>query len=342
MKIGIVTFHDADNFGAQLQSYGLQAALESLGAESCFLDFPEKKAPAEVPASPLMQRILQHRAKRQKLFADFRDAYLNRAAFDESQVHAFDFFIAGSDQVWNPSITGGEGKYLLSFAPASKRCSYAASFGTNVLPESCRDYFSRELGQFQQISVREKSGAALVSGLTGTTPRVDLDPSMLVKASQWEKMMAPSKTDMPYLLLITVQNDTNLLKLATQMAKERNLELKVISAAFFPPVGFQPWSDVSVCDWLRLIHDADLVISSSFHGLVFSILFHREFYVNPLVSDLADRNSRVTELLEMLDISDRTAGITTEALDWVKIDERITQLRAESMVYLKSLIGETK
>lgn len=340
MKIGIITFHDADNFGAQLQSYGLQTALESLGAECCFLDFPGKKTTVDTPSSPLMQRILQHQANRQKLFADFRDAYLKRVAFDENLVHGCDLFLAGSDQVWNPAITGGEGKYLLTFAPANKRCSYAASFGRNALPGNCQDSFSRELRQFRKISVREKSGVELVSCMTGTKPRVDIDPSMLLHAAQWEKMLAPSKTEKSYLLLITVQNDMHLLRMATQMAKDRNLDLKVISASFFPPVGFQSWSDVSVCDWLRLVHDADVVISSSFHGLVFSILFHREFYVNPLVSELADRNSRITELLEMLDISDRSAGATAEALDWVKIDTRIAVLRAESIGYLKSLVED--
>lgn len=338
MKIGIVTFHDADNFGAMLQSYGLQSTLQDLGAESCFLDFPENKAPAQTPDSPLMQRILQHREHRQMLFSRFRETYLNCAPFDENQVENYDLFVAGSDQVWNPEITGGHGKYLLTFAPAEKRCAYAASFGTPELPENCQAYFARELKQFRHISVREESGIALVQKLTGKQARVDIDPSMLVEASQWEQMMAQPKTDKPYLLLITVQNDMNLLRLATQIAKDRDLELKVISASFFPPLGFQPWSDVSVTDWLRMVHDAQAVISSSFHGLVFSILFHKEFYSNPLVSGLADRNSRVTELMETLGIPERPAGIEASPVDWEQVDSRLGALRSEARTYLKTLV----
>lgn len=338
MKIGIVTFHDADNFGAMLQSYGLQSSLQKLDAQSCFLDFPSVKSSSEVPSSPLMQRILQHREKRQKLFADFRDTYLNCDAFDEGQEKDYDLFIAGSDQVWNPEITECAGKYLLTFAPAEKRCAYAASFGTPELPESCAEYFAKELSQFRHISVREKSGVDLVRKLTGAEAHVNIDPSMLVKASDWEKMMAEPKTDKPYLLLITVQNDMNLLRTATQMAQERGLELKVISASFFPPLGFQPWSDVSVTDWLRLVHDAEAVISSSFHGLVFSILFHKEFYSNPLVSGLADRNSRVTELMETLGISERPAGVAAEPVDWEHVENRLSSLRDEAEEYLKSLV----
>ena len=341
MKIGIVTFHDADNFGAMLQSYGLQSALQQLGAETSFLDFPTVKAPAEVPASPLMQRILQHRERRQALFAQFRNTYLHCAPFDGSQADQYDLFVAGSDQVWNPTITGAEGKYLLNFAPAAKRCAYAASFGTPALPENCEAYFSHELKQFKHISVREQSGTALVRKLTGTQARVDIDPSMLVESAAWEQLMAEPKTDKPYLLLITVQNDMNLLKLATQMANDRGLELKVISASFFPPLGFQPWSDVSVTDWLRLVHDAQAVISSSFHGLVFSILFHKEFYSNPLVSGLADRNSRVTELMELLNLPARPAGVAAPAVDWTDVEERLAALRADSRAYLKTLVEET-
>lgn len=338
MKIGIVTFHDADNFGAMLQSYGLQSALQELGAQPSFLDFPADSVPAETPSSPLMQRILQHREHRQLLFRQFREKYLQCAPFTAHQAEDYDLFIAGSDQVWNPAITGAAGKYLLSFAPDAKRCSYAASFGTPSLQENCKAYFSGELARFQHISVREKSGIALIKELTGAEARVDIDPSMLVEAAQWEQMMAPSKAEKPYLLLITVQNDMNLLRLATQLANQQGLELKVISASFFPPLGFQPWSDVSVGDWLRLIHDAQAVISSSFHGLVFSILFHKEFYSNPLVSGLADRNSRVTELMELLDLPDRPAGTDAAPISWEKVDGRLAALRKESMAYLKALV----
>ena len=338
MKIGIVTFHDAHNFGAMLQSYGLQHTLQELGAQSCFLDFPVTKAPAETPSSPLMQRILQHREHRQALFSQFRKTYLNCAPFDGSQTKNYDLFVAGSDQVWNPEITAGAGKYLLTFAPANKRCAYAASFGTPELPENCKAYFAKELKQFRHISVREKSGIDLVQKLTGMPACVNIDPSMLVEASRWEQMMAKPKTDTPYLLLITVQNDMNLLRLATQIAQDRGLELKVISASFFPPLGFQPWSDVSVTDWLRMVHDAQAVISSSFHGLVFSILFHKEFYSNPLVSGLADRNSRVTELMETLGIPERPAGVAAEPVDWAQVDSRLAALRTDAKTYLKTLV----
>lgn len=341
MKVGIVTFHDADNFGAMLQSYGLQTALQKLGAQSSFLEFPAKAAAAETPASPLMQRILQHREHRQQLFEDFRNTYLNREPFTAEQAKDYDLFVSGSDQVWNPAITGAEGKYLLTFAEPAKRCAYAASFGTAALPENCEAYFAGELRKFHRISVREMSGAELVKKLTGAEARVDLDPTMLMDGTQWEPLMAEPKEQTPYLLLITVQNDMNLLRLATQLAEARGLKLTVISASFFPPLGFQPWSDVSVGDWLRLVHDAEVVLSSSFHGLVFSILFHKEFYSNPLVSGLEDRNSRVTDLMELLGIPARPAGREAAPLDWELLDARLAALRADSWAYLKTLVEET-
>lgn len=338
MKVGIVTFHDADNFGAMLQSYGLQSALRKLGAQSSFLDFPAKAAAQEAPASPLMQRILQHREHRQQLFADFRKQYLNCEPFDGSQAEEYDLFIAGSDQVWNPAITGGEGKYLLTFAPGEKRSAYAASFGTAALPENCRAYFADQLQKFSHISVREKSGAELVETLTGKQPRVDLDPTMLMEGAQWEPLMAQPKETEPYMLLITVQNDMNLLRMATKLAESRQLKLKVISASFFPPLGFQPWSDVSVGDWLRLVHDAQVVLSSSFHGLVFSILFHKEFYSNPLISGLEDRNTRITDLMDMLGLPARPAGMEAAPVDWASVDDRLAALREDSWSYLKTLV----
>lgn len=337
MKIGIATFHNEDNFGAVLQAFGLQKALEALGHNALLIDFPSKKEDASLPSSPLMKRILQNQAIRKENFKAFRIANLKTEAISIDKLDSYDIFITGSDQVWNPAITGGKREYLLSFAEDRKRFSYAASFGSSKIGEAYRELFSSEIKKFNRVSVREKSGIELVKELSGREAESHLDPSLLLTRDEYEKVMAPQMESKPYLLLITVQNDIKLLSLAKAEAEKRGLELKTITASFFPQLGFDSWSGVKVEDYLRLIMDAELVLTSSFHGLAFSLIFEKEFMINPLINSLKTRSSRLSELMDALEIGERTLGEPLSPLDWDRIKAKLDKLRGDAYSYLKEI-----
>ena len=341
MKIGILTFHEASNYGALLQSYALQEALIKLGAEPQFVNI-RRKAQSQAPvASPFAKRIQDMKEKRDALFAAFRDKYLKQSQLFEMQDDidsAFDAFIAGSDQVWNLSIPEVDARYFLPFAKPEKRFSYAASFGSSSVPESSREWISKQLSLFNQITVREENGKALVKDLTGKDAKVCVDPVFLLDTDQWKAIADADKDpdSSPYLLLFLLQFDPAFVQMAQQAAKEKNLALKVVTAGFMPQLGFEAWTNTSVNRWVSLISNAGHVYSDSFHAMAFSLMFGKKLNRKPLGGDLAKRNGRTEELLSLM-------GLDTDPAKTIQADpgllkERLSERRASSFDYLKEIV----
>ena len=342
MKTGIVTFFDHDNYGAMLQAYALRKKLMSFGTEAEFLSFAADgpvEGPAPAVMTPLLKKIRQESDRRHASFCEFRSKYLPSAAFSEKIADNYDRFVAGSDQIWNPEITKKDDRYFLPFARPEQKISYAASFGKTDFSAEEKAEMRPLLESFGEcLSMREQEGAALVKEITGKEIPVCVDPVLLTKEDDWNELCRKREAE-PYLLLITVQNDTFLLKEAKKLAEEKGLAFKVITASFFPPVGFAPWSGVGVTDWLDLLRNASFVVTSSFHGLAFSVIFEREFLFYPLQNELAGRNGRMTELLEDLELTDRKRT-SEEPICWEKVREKKAILSARSEEFLRVSLGK--
>ena len=342
MKIGILTFHEASNYGALLQSYALQQALIKLGAEPQFVNI-QRKAQNQAPvASPFAKRIQDMKEKRDALFSQFQDKYLKQSQLFGMQDDidgAFDAFIAGSDQVWNLSIPEVDARYFLPFAKPGKRFSYAASFGSSSVPESSREWISKQLSLFKEITVREENGKALVKDLTGKDAKVCVDPTFLLDRDEWKAIADADKEDsqQPYLLLFLLQFDPAFVQMAQQAAKEKNLALKVVTAGFMPQLGFDAWISTSVNRWVSLISNAEHVYSDSFHAMVFSLMFGRKLNRKPLGGDLAKRNGRTEELLALMGLETDPAKTIQADPDFVK--EKLSERRASSFDYLKGIVN---
>ena len=180
MKIGILTFHDADSYGAVLQAYALQQTLSKLGANSEFvqIQMPRTAAPAQSvtgAAAVFARRMQTESKKREALFADFRQKHMriSRSYQPADPIDDdYDCFIAGSDQIWNFRIPGADARYFLPFAKPEKRYSYAASFGAEALPEKAAAWVADQLSRLRSISVPEgkridRTGG---TGLSGSHP----------------------------------------------------------------------------------------------------------------------------------------------------------------------------
>lgn len=284
MKIGIVTYFKHSNYGAVLQSYALQKALEEKSVEAYHVDFGDKEPEPKKSPIPAIQKINNNLLKRNSHFKDFRDKYLNIKPYSKELVDATDAFIVGSDQVWNRNIPGWDNRYFLPFSPSNKKNSYAASIGQAVT-EKEKDFIWENIKDFKVLSTREK--------YFDNVPTV-LDPTFLLPKTAWEQFVTEKESN--YLLLIMIQNDTNLFNKYKKYASDNNLELKIITASYFPALGFNSWSEISVIDWLNLIYNAQKVVTTSFHGLAFSIIFNKNVEVAELGGDLASRNNRLYEL----------------------------------------------
>ena len=349
MRAGLVTFHEADNFGAVLQAYALQQTLTGLGADSLFVSFSNKAKkqetylPAKGPTALFAQRIVSEGKKREELFRQFREQYMKCSVDydlkDKASINKdFDCFIAGSDQIWNFRIPEVDERFFLTFAEDKKKYSYAASFGTEEFPEKGKTWCTEQLNSFQKISVRESSGQKIVKELTGRDAEVSLDPTLLLSKEDWLKI-ASDQGDKPYYLLFMVKYDAELHKRAKEKAESDGMELRIITAAFMPQCGFPSWSQVSVSDWVGLMAHSSGTFTNSFHGTAFSLMFERPVAVAGNAGELAKRNGRMEDILGKAGLPEAMDGglAVPEA---GKIEDNLKEDRERSIRYLKDVLAD--
>lgn len=308
MKIGLLTFHRADNMGAMLQAFALQQSITDMGADCEFVDFPimDKPTLAETFSSNMknadyfVKKVAEEGRKRRFFFSDFREKYLkiSRVYNDTSHLNAdYDLFIAGSDQIWNFSVGDTDERYFLPFAENCKRYSYAASFGGDEVSDKKKQFVCEELSRFKKISVREKSGAKIVSELIGRETVICLDPVFLLSGDEWVRQMNLCDSKEHYVFVYMVQYSNVLVDDAKTYAMENGCGVRIMTSFFTPRAGFEAWSGYGVRDFLALVKGAQKVFTNSFHGMAFSIIFEKEFMVYPLTGNLKTRNDRIRELL---------------------------------------------
>lgn len=346
MKVGILTFHMADSYGAVLQAHALQHILETLGADCEFVNIRMPRVSAASsqtyvsPAAAVFARKLQAEGKkRADRFTAFRDTYMKMSQeyMPEDPIDRdYDLFIAGSDQIWNFRIPGADARYFLPFAAPEKRCSYAASFGSDKIPEKAKSWVASQLKQFRSVSVREASGCSIVRELTGKEASVHLDPTLLPGRSYWQSLTSDDQGE-DYELLFQLKYDENLYMRAKAHAESNGRKLKVITAAFMPKLGMEAWNSTGVNDWLTAIRHAKCVFTNSFHGMVFSVIFGRRFHIGLLTGELSSRNGRLVNMLNLL-------GLDTALEEIVEPDDTsvwncLEEKRQESVNYLRGLIN---
>ena len=323
MKAGILTFHQADSYGALLQALALQRTVGKLGADSEFITVTEDRrsdGPEPVAAGPgaiFAKRIMEEGAARARLFEGFRKEHLKCAP---------------------PCSKSGlrlEADFL-TFAPPEKRFSYAASFGSEDIPEKAKSWCAEQLSAFSGLSVREESGRKIIKDLTGREAEVSLDPTLLLDETEWAEL-ATCPEEKPYFLLFMLKFDPVLLARAKKASAESGCRLRTVSAAFMPQLGFGSWSGVSVEDWIGLIAGSSGVFTNSFHGTVFSLLFGRPVSVALLGGELSGRNGRITELLSLAGAEDALNGslVTIPEGGFSKL---ISAEKERSLAYLKEIL----
>lgn len=356
MKTGIVTFHDADNYGAVLQAYALQEILRNKGADAECIRFTED-VPVPVPPEPVSpdrearlknyprlalkrDAMAEHREKRARLFEAFREEYLRLsrpyAPHERSALgSAYDRFIVGSDQVWNYEIIGQDERYFLPFAPDRKKTAYAASFGLSGLPERLHGYYAERLRSFASISVREESGRGMVKDLVGRDVPLCLDPTLLPGREMWTTFAAQGRETGPRIVLYLIDVDMELIALAETLAASKNLPIKLITANMQARFGAGYWSDTGVVNFVSQLMQAEEVLTDSFHGLAFSLIFRKNFHIGSRVTQ-TPRYGRLHTLLELTGLRSRVGGAPEKPIiDWLRVEKRLETQRAASLSFLR-------
>lgn len=383
MNVGILTFHFSDNYGAALQAYALRRWLIEQGHRASFIDYRpahiEHGGQLSLPTSPaklkanlkvvylatsaFLHRHFGHRDQHHK-FVRFRERFLglygDAAPRDDSAwlkaAQAFDLIIAGSDQIWSPSQHHGfDPNYFLDFALPlrARKISYAASFGRDRLSSSEAAQLPDLLQHFDAISVREASGVALVERATGHRPANVPDPTLLLSSYAeltQQARTAPEQAQDGYVFCYGLRSPDNVRQTAELVA--RQLGCPILS----PHNPHRRWVEIGRTvypdpgEWVSLVQHARCVVTNSFHGTVFALLFKKPFVVAGLTGDKAAANARALNLLRAVGLEHRFAptfsapnvqAMMADEIDWASVDQRLAELRDAGTAFLRTQLQAT-
>lgn len=319
MKIGILTFQTTNNYGAILQSYALQKVLKDHGHQPEIIDYRcayiakpyrlenlKKKGLAGYLFSLIGYLCYLPRTKRSNQFR--RHMQYSKPYFIETMQEAdgiYDMYIVGSDQVWNHKLTNEDMHYLLDFVKDDrKKFSYAASIGVSEITGELADRYRELLRKFNMISVRERQGGEIVQDLTGREAQVVLDPTLLLPAKEWMKVAKIPQIQEDYILVYQLGISKKLVSFAEKLSKETGLRVIYIP---FPLGGAMKCTcqwHIGPAEWLGLFYKAAYIVTDSFHGTAFSILFNKPFYTEA-AGQHKGVGSRLFHLLSMFQLTDR-------------------------------------
>jgi len=348
------------NYGARLQAYALQSAISSLGFECELVNFKRRQDQRITESLRHLKQGKIGQGTRELLiefmniqknirFKSFTNNFINISpvtCFNQADLanlsERYTAVICGSDQVWNPTITQeSQLCYLIDF-PAKEsmhRISYAASLGSDTLDKSWENTFSMCLKKFDAISVREKSACALISALVGKEIPSVLDPTLLLSREQWSKYASNVQIKEPYLLVYSFGFPPGVEKLIEQFAKNKGLKIVTFHKLRHFSNELNRYPNAGPREFLGLFSKADFVITNSFHGTAFSLIFKKPFF-----SVTNKRGSRLKDLLTDLGIENRivfSEGIKDALFDeaeinYAEVDRRLSLLREHSMNFLKN------
>lgn len=296
MRIGIITFHRAINYGAALQCWALQKYLEKTGNTCCVIDYRCENVERTYKILNLKEYLRRNGLKskmgyllsrlrhwhnmllRNNAFKKFQESSFNLS--ETSNIRNIDAIIAGSDQIWNPQLTGGvDDVYILKndLFDSVRKIAYAVSGEDQCFTERDINIIKGVLGEFYAVSFREESLARLF-GQRYNDYEVCIDPTMLLKASDYEEIVSDRMINGQYLFLYQVVPSQDAVLFAKRVARERGLQFVFLNSKFdFFTAEKNIKEVVGPREFLSLIKYASLVITTSFHGLAFSIIYKRQF-----------------------------------------------------------------
>ena len=345
MKIGVITQYNYFNYGNRLQNLATQIILENLGhkvqnlvvAPNAILTPVNKIVPAVFP---------YHLGGRWRAFKRFTKQFLpNTDIIDGKSTNILakkygnlDAVMIGSDQTWNPEFIQNKDHVFAKFIPKEKRFSFATSFGVSQIPEKDKIDFTNGLNEIKHLSVRETAGAEIVKRLTGKTCTVVIDPTLMLSKQQWQDLANKSPVEIPkekYIFTYFLQKNPAWTEWMQNFAKTHNLKIvnpnKYLGKYFTTdPLGF-----------VKLLMNAEIVCTSSFHGHAFSMCLEKPFVSFP---GSVVGNSRISTLLKLTGLENRHFEIIDPnclfKIDFEPVRPIIETQRQKAMNFLQTSLSE--
>lgn len=355
MKIGILTYHRSHNYGALLQAVATRYILQSTGHEVYYADyFPSYHKRVYKMFS--WHNFIAKSGVRGKLYYLYntikeypykKERYKNFESFIKKEIEPYsrsanekyDIMVYGSDQIWRIQKATGDFNSVYfgdNMIQAQRRISYAASMGNINLTEQKRNELKLLLNNFDSISVREESLKKLVESLGFTNVSLVIDPTLLLNSNDWDAIL-PHRIVLKkkYVLLYDLWKGSFNMGAVKNFASENDLELIEITGSAHKKGDYFYRPTASPYEFVDLIRNADFVFTSSFHGLVFSLLFNRQFYAS-----FKKNADRAFSLLSILGIEERMIEVGAQKIpqkkeiDYVEVNEYIADYRKASLKYL--------
>lgn len=355
-KIAILTINDNRNLGNRLQNYAVQIFLNERGyIPETIKVFTWKESIFKKIKN--FFRILckffvkKNSFEREMNFYNFNKKYikLSKYSIKQNKINKkinkyYDFFIAGSDQIWNPNFPTTSDVFFLTFANKEKRISFSASFGVDSIPSYLKEYYAERINGLNKISVRENQGKMIIENLTGRNDvTVLLDPTMLINKEKWNEIIRK-----PKFLDKLILKKYILTYFLGELSDERKKEIHRVAEENNCKIinildKNSPFYSSGPREFLYLEKNAFLICTDSFHSTVFAILFNTPFVVFDREDSEMKMNSRLDTLLKKFSLEDKWFNntITDDMLkaNYYIVDKVLKSEREKAREFIKKAVN---
>lgn len=370
-KVGIITFHNSYNCGSMLESYAMQKSIEKYCNDNVeIIDFSNdgqkdlykiffknnclKNILKNILLLPNYKQLKMNNIK----YEEFRDNnfYLSKNKFksmEELNDKDYNCVVSGSDQIWNITIADADDAYFLPWVNNAKKVAYAPSFGSkNIMkyannPEKYKKY----LLNYDYLSIREKNGQKWINKMINKNVPILIDPTLILPSSCYDEIMAHDINEKEkYIFFYCPSFNQNICKYVRKISKKYNLKVitwscKSYSTRMIKIFGFELAKYENPASYLYYIKNAELILTTSFHGTIFSTIYNKKFFTIKN-GDMYGDDDRVITLLSQLKMLDRLIAYDfdndfdyLQDIDYSKYDNQIKELRMEAINYLKESVG---
>lgn len=343
-KIGIITFHNSYNCGSMLQAYALQQVIDRMtGRKSEIVDFSNEgqqklygvRQPNDSLKNIIKNIILAPRLKKiARNYESYERFKKRNFRLSNRPIHKsvdlsdadYDIVVAGSDQIWNITIADGDDAYFLPWVKNARKVAYAPSFGAKNIAEFADDptRYADYLRGFSNLSIRERNGLEWLQNLTGKSAELLLDPTLLLNQDDYAEIESHELKLLPrYIFYYSPGYSRDINKLVHRISQKYKLPVIAFNTKTFYVKGMQ-FSGFKLPEienpstYLQLIKNAEIIITTSFHGTVFSTIYRKKFWTVKN-GGMFGNDDRVKTLMHLLDLEDRMIPIEFDgAFDYLK------------------------
>lgn len=372
-KVGLITYHASHNIGSMLQTYALQKTLEdkfscsveiinfsSKEQQEMYSIFQKRKNLKNIVKNAISLFYYRPFKKRYDEFENFIENYFHISSkkfSDEKNLldfdNKYDYVICGSDQIWNVSCTDFSDAYFLPFIKKTKKIAYAPSLGGRNILTSGKDLnkYKKYIDSFDHLSVREVNGKKWLDELSDQKFQIVADPTLLADEKIWQELLPNKKASSDYIFYYGVPFSKKTYSILAKISKKLNMPVIMLDLKSYI-FGGNIFRNIKISDsgspqeYLHLMKNAKLVITTSFHGTIFATIFKKNFWTITFKETNPD-DDRISSLLTQLNMSNRRIYIEDyhkydlfEPVNYENYYNDLRVLKDNSTNYLKNAFNQ--